>query len=222
MEKSIWANGYEFILVEAESLSLEDDFMKFEPQTDREKATKELISEAIHNGVKNFYRPKCDPSFDEQEKICYQAGLEPAVNMTYGWWKTNAKKFCPDHISRLGTRLEYFAFLGVLVKKLVEEGKSVRWAWNAVCNDSHELGHYWNSEDALYDLEPTGSREICGYFDLVNTIKFLADDKEDSVFWLAGGSYVDNSSKHPIADFNCNFDYSFGAGWAVGWSVCEK
>ena len=43
-----------FRRVEAESLSLDDEFMKHSPKTEREKETKALIKEAIAKGVKTF------------------------------------------------------------------------------------------------------------------------------------------------------------------------
>jgi len=201
----------DLILIEAESLSLNDEFIQYEPDTEKEKSTKDLIAEAIKAGVKNFYRPKYDPSFTDGG-IQFVAGKKPAVGKSYNWWVDTAKKYDPSR-SRLGTRFEYGAFLGVLIKKLVEEGKSVEWAWNAVCNDSKELGHYWNSEDAKYQFELTGSRCICGFYDLANTCKILAEDEEAGGFWLAGGYFF------PLAFLDLHtyrtYDYNSSVGWLV-------
>ena len=41
------------------------------------------------------------------------------------------------------------------------------------------------SEDAKYNFEPTGSRIICGFYDLANTYKIFAEDEEAGGFWLA-------------------------------------
>ena len=60
----------------------------------------------------------------------------------------------PERASRLGIKTEYIAFLGVLIKKLVDSGWKVDDAWDAVCNDSKKLGHYWNSENAMHVPEP--------------------------------------------------------------------
>ena len=206
--------------VEAESLSLDDEFMKYKPKTEQEEETKALIKEAIEKGVKNFYRPIMDPSFTKTgENICYEKGRGPAVGKNYNWWKKVAEEYCPERNSRLGTRLEYGAFLGVLIKNLVADGTSISWAWNAVCNDSKELGHYWNSENAKHKFEPTGSRQICDYYDLANTYKLLAEDNESGGFWLAGGNYYDVSFNGPLADLYhrtyCNFYYNYSVGWLV-------
>ena len=210
----------DFVLIEAEKLSMDDEFMKFEPVTNEEYATKALISKAIKLKVKNFDRPKYDPSFTEDGKgICFVSGNKPAVGKSYNWWYNAAKRYKPEQNSRLGTRLQYGAFLGVLIKKLIEEGKTVEWAWNAVCNDSRELGHYWNSENAKNDFEPTGSRMICGFYDLANTYKILAEDKEAGGFWLAGCDYRNIGGNSPLANldhcyFRVDYDYC-GVGWLV-------
>ena len=207
-----------FVPIEAESLSWDDDFMKYKPHTKKEEYTKALITEAMTSHVKNFYRPIMDPSFTD-DGIGYVAGKKPAVGKSYNWWVDTAKKYEPSHNSRLGTRLEYGAFLGVLIKKLVEEGYSVEWAWNAVCNNSKELGHYCNSENAKRVLEPTGSRLICGFYDLANTYKILAEDVEDNGYWLVSGFCRWSSYAVPLAwiwhSIDCISDNKAGVGWLV-------
>ena len=211
----------DFVLVPASTLSLTDDFMRYTPKTGREKDFKELLTKVIKAGVSDFYRPKLDPSFDKQGKICYQSGLNTATYQSYDWWKKSAKEFCTERSSRLGTKSEYVAFLGVLIKRLVESGWRITDAWNAVCNDSKEIGHYWNSVGALHNFEPTGSREICGFCDLANTFKILAKDKEADGFWLAGGYYGDMGGNIPLADLVQVYYFDLGSVNCVGWIVLE-
>ena len=217
-QKKNWCHD-QFVLVPASSLSLTDKFLRHEPQSERERVFKKLLTNVIKSGVSDFYRPKLDPSVDREGNICYQAGLKPAVGKSYIWWEQQAKKFYPERKSRLGTKSEYIAFLGVLLKKLVESGWKVDAAWHAVCEDSKKFGHYWLSEDNLHDIELTGSREICGYFDLSDTYKILADDEETGGFWIAGGFVNINSRCNPIAAlFHYelrNFGYNFSVGWLV-------
>lgn len=208
-----------FVLVEASKLSLNDEFMQYEPETGEEREFKLLLAKAIKSGLKDFKRPKCDPSFNEGG-ICYEYGKAPAVGKSYNWWNQVAKNFKPEYNSRLGTKTEYVAFLGVLIKQLVEEsGWSVKKAWDAVCNDSKELGHYWNSENAKHDFESTGCREICDFYDLANCYKILAEDEEAGGFWLAGGDCNNFGFGSPLADlyhdYGQDYDYSFGVGWLV-------
>ena len=212
-----------FVLIEASQLSLDDKFMQYEPTSNRQREFKKLLTEAIKGGLSDFWRPKLDPSFNEDETgIVFETGKRPAVEKSYNWWEVKAKEYLPERGSRLGTRTEYVAFLGVFIKKLVASGWSVSNAWNAVCDDSRELGHYWNSENAKHDIEVTGSREICGFCDLSNMCKILAWDAETGGFWLAGGYYFDSSNSHPLADFSHDTDLVIDYYDSVGWLVLSK
>lgn len=204
------------ILVEAESLSRKDKFLKYRPKTAKEKRTKALILEAIKSGVKNFYRPFCDPSITEDDRIQFVAGQKPLIDKTYEWWIKAAKEYNPERNSRLGTRLEYGAFLGVLIKKLVEEGNPIEWAWLTVCWDSESLGHYWNSVEAKHTFELTGSRGIFGFCDLANTTKVLVG--EDDGLWNVSGSCFALSYVMPISYMAYEKFYREAYG-SVGWVV---
>ena len=209
-----------FVLVEASKLSLRDEFMKYKPRTEREAKFKKQLTEAIQKGVKDFWRPKYDPSLNEDGiGICFVRGKRPALSEDYQWWDRAAKNFCPERHSRLGTKSEYVAFLGVLIKKLVESRWEVEEAWKAVCDDSRELGHYWNSKNAKNAPEDTGSKETCGFFDLANTYKNLAVDEEAGGFWLAGGYCIDNSFICPLADLEHSYNLDYCIFNSVGWLV---
>lgn len=211
----------EWMLVEAESLSQTDEFIRHEPQNWRQEQTKSLIEEAITSGVKNFYKPKYDPSLsDDAKSLVFAPGKIPAVGKSFKWWSKMAKKYNPDRNSRLGTRLEYGAFLGVLIKQLVAEGHSLEYAWHMVCNDSSELGNYWNSEKSVHGIERTGSRKEYGFYDLANTYKILGKNVGSLWFAIAGGSCVDYSHATPIAHILYSNSVNQEHNWGVGWVVC--
>ena len=209
-----------FVRVEASKLSMNDEFMKYKPETDEERKFKLLLAKAIKSGVKDFWHPKCDPSLNKGG-ICYEYGKAPAVGKSYNWWNQAAEEFKPEYNSRLGTKTEYVAFLGVLIKQLVEMGWSIKKAWDAVCNDSKELGHYWNSENAKNDLESTGCREICGFYDLANCYKILAKNEETGDFWLASGRYGGDSHHDSLASLFRLSRYSTLCYSSVGWLVLD-
>lgn len=210
--------GDAFVLIEFENFSLTDEVMKYEPQTVSESKLKNAIIEAKSSGVKDFYKSKYDPSFDSNGSISFAKGKVPAVERSYEWWARAAKSYCREHNSRLGSRLEYAAFCGVLIKALVNAGNSVNWAWNAVCNDSIKLGHYWNSQSDKHKLELTGSRAICSFYDLANTYKILASD-DDNGFYLASGSFNAYSYFSPIADISQSYDYKAEMKHSTGWII---
>lgn len=259
----------DFLLVDAENLSLEDEFMQINPpmndliridvlvekfksndflhkdelmeieellgnlqkkdveemsgyiQTKKILQAKALITEAIKYGVRNFYKSKNDSSFiPSDKKIYFAKGQMPAVAKPYEWWSRIAKNYAPEHNSRIGTRLEYGAFLGVLIKSLVAEGYSVEDAWSSVCGDSRDLGHYINSVSDSYRFELTGSRVICGFADLANIRKILVDDFNPNCLWLASGSYKDNSFEYPISELVCYGEYECGEDFqSTPWIV---
>lgn len=216
-----------FRKVPASELSLNDEFLQYNsPKTDKEEAFMEAVKQVIKEGVQDFYRPICDPYdpydgnlFSEGCEIDYMKGMEPSVCCHYNWWSSQAEAFYPERKSRLGTKSEYIAFLAVLVKELVASGKSLEWAWNAVCNDSVELGHYADSRNAHAYMEYTGEREVCGWCDLGNVCKILADDEEAGGFWLAGGDFAVTGSEYPLASVELQNDYGECYTSATGWIV---
>ena len=215
------SNDDVFVLCKASKLSLNDKFMKYEPRTKNEKEFKELLEKAIKNGVRDFYRPKFDPSIDEQGKIFYGKGNTPVVGKTYAWWKEKADNFWPKRKSRIGRHDEYIAFLGTVIKKLLKVGWGIEDAWNAVCNDSAVLGHYWNSpNNKCRCIEPTGSREVAGFFDLANTHKILSNGKGG--IYTAGGSAYDDGDYTPLASLWPYDRWNITNEYGVGWIVLEK
>ena len=205
------------VLIEASKLSFHDKFMQYDPKTTEGKDFKELIISAINKGVNDFYRPVIDPSIDENEEIVYKAGSAPAVGYSYIWWENKAEK----NNLRLGTRLEYIAFLGVLIKKMVESGWKVSTAWRAVYYNSNKIGHYLDSVDARYDFEPTGSRKICDFYDLGNTFKILSEDEDEDNdgYWLAGGYCCNQGSFSPIGGVYHLDNWKQKLEHSVGWLV---
>ena len=211
------------ILIEASKLSPLDDFMQHNPRTESEKRLKEKLLLLMEAGIKDFYRPKIDPSFTEDGyRVRYVEGMKPAVGKSYIWWEYISKYLWPERNSRLGTEAEYIAFLGVLIKEMLAAGKHIEWAWNVVCNDSKEAGHYWNSEYGKRDLEHTGSCCICKiFYDLANTHKILAIDERSGIFARASGSCCSLGKDNPIFSFFETCDSCRNLTNSVGWIVLD-
>ena len=106
----------------------------------------------------------------------------------------------------VATEYQYYAFLVWLINQLIKVGKTVEETLNQIIIDSKELGHYCNSEGSTKcsDYEPTGSRCICGIYDLANVFKILAcSNQEAGDFWIGGGCYFNDGNYYPLA----NLDY---------------
>ena len=163
----------------------------------------EAISEVKAAMLEPFYKPIYDPS-EDGNIIAYQKGKKPAVGHSYNWWVETASKMSAvdGRHWHLATEYQYYAFLVWLINQLVKGGKSVDVAIKMVVLDSRELGHYDDSENSTEgeDFEDTGSRCVCGVYDLANTYKILScSNKEAGGFWLGGGFYSGNGNVFPLA-----------------------
>lgn len=145
-----------------------------------------------------------DPSFDPVTgEVVYQPGLPPAVGKSYNWWEGTFNDYAPERNSRVLAKTEGACKNLELIRRLVEWRKvTVEDAWDAVCDSSGRLGHYYNSDNPKRDFEPTGCREVCGFYDLANVAKILAKDpwEETGGFWVAGGYFDDDSLINPLAE----------------------
>lgn len=149
----------------------------------------EAISEVKDAKLGTFYRPIYDPSIDG-DKIVYEKGKIPAV-YPYNAWE-QLPSLMPTVEGKhwhLATEFQYYAFLVWLVNQLVKDGKSVEIALNMVVIHSEELGHHSDllSRGKNPELEPTGSRCVCGVYDLANVFKLLACSYEQTGgIWICG------------------------------------
>ena len=216
-----------FPIVRASKLSLDDDFLKHEPQTWRQEEFKKSIVSAIKEGLQDFRRPAMDPSF-EDGGIYYMAGRRAAYgnfNLELESFKgaqEAAAKVVPEKNSRIGTVKLYNAFLALLIKYLIEEREyEVADAWKAVCDKSKDLGNYLESRSGLYgeEWESTGSRRIWNFYDLANMAKKVTDDEAKEIY-VVGGDFDDFSYEHPLASVE-HIDKHHDSFWTVWWIVLD-
>ena len=206
---------FETITVEGSDSQIYFDMLKYAPASETEKEFLEFLKEAVDAGVKTFKVPVCDPSIDENGSLQFVAGCKPAVGYSYNELKEIAIK----NGVQLGSKKQYVIFLATIIHRLVEEGWSKVNAIFAVCTDSTEIGHYWNSKNAKHTLEVTGSRKVAGKCDLSNAYKILANDEKAGGFWVASGGYYGYGIFHPIASLSICDNYVNHYGKSVGWFV---
>ena len=208
-----------FVLIEASKLSLDDAFLQYEPKTFIARRLKRFIRELIEHGdVEDFVRPKYDPSFTEDGTgICFVPGAIPATGKDCIWWKEAAANFMPKHNSRLGTKYEYIAFYGVLIKEMVAAGWDVEKAWHAVCNAGSTIARFYDPD--CKQLDTTGSRELLGIFDLGNVRKIIANEKDDKRFLLSGGGYMYSDLAKPLVSLYIVDHPAYEGHEDTGWIV---
>lgn len=217
-----------FPIVRASKLSLDDDFLKHEPQTWRQEKFKKSIVSAIKEGLQDFRRPAMDPSF-EDGGIYYMAERRPAYEGTihlelesFKGAKEAAAKVVPEKNSRIGTVKLYNAFLALLIKYLIEEREyEVARAWEAVCDKSKYLGNYLESRTGRFGEthESTGSRRIWNFYDLANMSKKVTDDEAKEIY-VVGGNHDEFSYEHPLASVQ-HIDEHHSSPWKVWWIVLD-
>lgn len=180
------------------------EWLNHQPTTQRQKETLNLYLDAKANGrLHTFTCMTIDPSVKDG-KLVYQKGLPIKTGFSQNKWAKMLKDYNPSRNSRQMTRTEFACRNLFLIQKLVKSGYEIEEAWEAVCDDSRKIGHYLNSDNHKHDFEPTGSREVCGFCDLGNACKFIAEDPWDEAggFWAAGGCYFSDSYSNPVAYLN--------------------
>jgi hypothetical protein len=128
----------------------------------------------------------------------------------------------PEYNSRIGTRLQYGAFIGHLAMKLFNEGMPVDRVWHQLSVNSNELGHFRGAVGAQNVFEVTGSRTICGFSDLGNVSKLLASDEKVQGHWIAGGNYRTSGKERPITSYRQNLRDKTVYRAAIGWVICSE
>ena len=211
----------DFIVVDVQNLSLSDEFMQYQVQTTYEQSFKGNLINVIKQNGPNFCKPLFDPVISGSQGLTFTQDMDPAVGMSFTQWSEIAKTFKSSKNSRIGSRDEYIAFLGFLIKKMVESGIPIEVAWNSVCNDSSNIGVYATDLSFQNVLRKTGSKEICGFYDLANTQKVLLSDLSFTAnfFWKAGGTYHDDGKTKPLATFEFCTDPNEPLAEAVGWII---
>lgn len=215
-----YVNKY-FPIVKVSRLSLNSEFLNYEPVTEAQKRLRDLIIFAIISELPDFRAQVMDPSIDKDGEIYYKAGMKPATALSANCWRIKAEWFMPERESRLGNVLERAAFLGLLIEDLINEQnyhKSL--AWRAICDQSTELGNYIDSQNSE-GLECTGKRKIGQWYDLSNTQKIV--HSEVLGFFLFGGSSLVYGKSMPLSHMMAYDAYpNAGYGNSLGWIVLPK
>ena len=135
----------------------------------------------------------------------------------------------------ISTKYQRYAFLVWLINILIASrpGWNIESTMKAICFDSSELGHCGNffysdelgDDGFFYDndavtVEKTGSREVCGVYDLANTFKMLSCSNSDSSgHWCARGCPHGDMIDYRLADFHYSNNKHCTCAFSVPWLV---
>ncbi len=210
-------------LIEVSSLSKRDKVFRYKPENHSQEIVKKGIFKAIDMNLKDFMVFTISPSLDENDKLIYKEGTYPIIEKSVEWLYEKCQKLYPERNSRIGDENHYYAFLGYLIKYLVEKKKqSIDDAWFVVCDDSKSLGNFLNTELIENELEKSGSRAIGKFYDLGNTYKIIRDSGSETKFSLAGGCYKDLSYLAPLSNIVPLISIKRNMKNAVPWIVCDE
>ena len=199
------------VKIDPQELGFFDEVLNFKSTNKNITNFIEAVAEVKEARIEAFYRPIYDPSDAGDHMVTYMKGMRPAIGHTYNWWVKTASNM-PAVEGRhwcVATEYQYYAFLVWLINQLIKVGKTVEETLNQIIIDSKELGHYCNSEGSTKcsDYEPTGSRCICGIYDLANVFKILAcANQEAGDFWIGGGCYFNDGNYYPLANLDYYYD----------------
>lgn len=190
--------------INPEVFSLDEEWFNHNPTTEKQKQIKTLFLDAKAKGrLHAFTCMTIDPSIKDG-KLAYEKGRKPAVGFSQKVWRELLEDYNPKRNTRQMTKTEYACKCLFIIQKRVNSGYEIDEAWADVCDNSKRIGHYYNSNITMRgDFEPTGSKEVCGFCDLANTTKLLAEDPWDEVggFWKASGHCGKISHVDPVGNF---------------------
>lgn len=218
-----------FPIVRVSSLSLQDSFMGYTPQTDEQKKFMNRLTKAIKRGLKDFRVSAIEPRLNLKGKIVYEAGGRRIFRASAGWWKEELKGVMPERGSKMASKTEYVALLGYIIKCLVSNGWKPDDAWKYICCYSSER----LNEIKVKDFAPTDVRLVEVLHNMACTPMILENDDLDkngaSGFVLASNCYYyydddeneDHYSYEPVARLT-DFDHQRSHDGCFGLLVLEE
>ena len=180
--------------------------------TGKQKKFRADVMKALENMPEEGFRwiPVYEPSMDSNGNLKYVAGKYVLRNLTCYKWEEIFQKYSPENESKIASVTTYF----LLLLRLLKDGYATI---EQLADDSKEIGHYWNSENAKYKLEKTGERELGGLYGFAgNTYKIVKDTESSSGFLLLGGNFYNDGDECPLADVGHNGHPNFTKNNGVG------
>lgn len=178
-----------------EDILYTEDGKKRESVTARQKKFKANVMKALENKPEEGFRwiPVHEPSKDDVGNIQYVSRANVLRELNSYNWEEAFQNYSPENGSRMSSITTYF----LLLLRLLKDGFATI---EQLADDSKEIGHYWDSENAKHEFEKTSERQLGGLYGFAgNTYKIVKDSESSSGFSLLGGCYDDNGYGYPLA-----------------------
>lgn len=214
---SVDINERDFFLVEASRLSFDDTFMKHEPCDEFERKLKNDLCYVISSKMKDFYCSRNAPLLSEvSDEIIAFENDDVRYHESYRFWNKVSKKLNKEKKSRIGTRYQYSAYLGTVIKQLVSCGITVEQAWKEVhylsklYDLSKENPQYQGINISFYGIKDVLLRDDIGIIGRIQSIVRTGIFKKGYYFF----------HDEPNGYYNL-YKYWFGTSDCVPWIVCD-
>ena len=164
--------------------------------TERQKKFRADVMKALENMPEEGFRwiPAYEPSKDDGGNIQYVSGVNVLRGLNSYNWEEAFQNYSPENGSRMSSITTYF----LLLLRLLKDGFATI---EQLADNSKEIGHYWDSENAKHEFEKTGERQLGGLYGFAgNTCKIVKDSESSSGFSLLGGYCYNFGYEFPLAD----------------------
>ena len=164
--------------------------------TGRQKKFRADVMKALENMPEEGFRwiPVYEPSKDDGSNIQYVSGANVLRGLSSYKWEETFQNYSPENGSRMSSITTYF----LLLLRLLKDGFATI---EQLADDSKEIGHYRDSENAKHEFEKTGERQLGGLNGFAgNTYKIVRNLEYTSGFSLLGGYYHNVGFLYPLAD----------------------
>lgn len=167
---------------------------------ERQLEFRENCLKAVINKPKEGFRwiPVYEPSPATDGGVQYVSGEKVLIGLNSYEWEEIFENYSPENESGEASITTYFL---LEVRWLIDGLATI----NQLADDSTEIGHYSNSENAKHYFEKTGEREfggLCGF--VGNTYKEVKDPESPSGFSILGNRYYNPGDMSPSADVERN------------------
>ena len=180
--------------------------------TKRQKKFRADVMKALENMPEEGFRwiPVYEPSKDDDGNLQYVSGVNVLRGLNSYNWEEASQNYSPENGSRMSSITTYF----LLLLRLLKDGFATV---EQLADDSKEIGHYWDSENAKHEFEKTGERQLGGLYGFAgNTYKIVMDSESSSGFSLLGGRCNYSGDNYPLADVLHDYDPYNTKNYGVG------